>query len=223
MFGGLNVAKPREDADDTLAFVTRLALDGSYAEHVAHNLAVFPAIVRSRGVFFLGISRLLEARKGKQTVDEMLAHANVGNRVVAFKAYPHRDFYKLYYLAARVLAPQLRFDDALNYVARTFFPIFRESILGKTISALMGDGPADVLPLLTKAYNMSVEANEHVLELTGRREAVWRARVEPVKWYPQTFQGIVQGALPDEQQLQVLIDAQQRNGELMDYVFRIRW
>lgn len=224
MFGAVQVAAPRNAALDAVEFVTKLQLEAGDLDQLARNLGEFPESVRSRGVFVLGLTRLIGARKGRQTADEALCHAGISSRVVAFKSYPHRDFYKLYYLATRLLAPHRPFDEGLCDVARTFFPIFRESILGKTISALMGERAGDVLPLLSKAYNMSVEGNDHALELmTCKREAVWRARVEPVAWYQRTFEGIVRGALPEERELQILLDAQKRVGELIEYAFRIRW
>ena len=209
-------------ASDAHDFATKLGLEGPDLQQVARNLATFPTSVRCRGVFFLGLTRLLESRRGRASVPEMLAQISM-SRIVAFKSYPHRDFYKLYYMAARYLAPTRRFDEGLADISRNFFPIFRESILGKTISALMGDRPADVLPLLAKAYNMSIEGNVHALELVSAREAVWSAQVEPVAWYPNTFSGIVQGALPNEPGLQITVDARKPAGELIDYRFRIRW
>lgn len=213
----------RDAAQDALDFAVGLGIEGTDLQQVARNLASFPTTVRSRGVFFLGLTRLLEQRRGRASVPEALASASMPGRIVAFKSYPHRDFYKLYYLATRYLSPTRRFDEGLAEIAKTFFPIFRESILGKTISALMGDRPADVLPLLAKAYNMSVEGNSHVLELLGPREALWRAQVEPVSWYPRTFEGIVQGALPAEKALRVQIDDQRPVNNLVAYAFRIRW
>lgn len=221
--GSLAASVAQDSAQDALDFAVGLGLEGADLQQVARNLASFPASVRSRGVFFLGLTRMLESRRGRGSVPEALAMAAMSTRIVAFKSYPHRDFYKLYYVATRYLAPTRRFDDGLAEVAKTFFPIFRESILGKTISALMGDRAQDVLPLLAKAYNMSVEGNTHLLELTGPKEAVWRATVEPVVWYPRTFEGIVMGALPSEKSLRIHLDAQKPVSNLVEYAFRIRW
>jgi uncharacterized protein (TIGR02265 family) len=221
--GSMIASASRDASQDSLDFAIGLGLEGADLQQVARNLASFPASVRSRGVFFLGLTRMLESRRGRSSVPEALAQVAMSTRILAFKSYPHRDFYKLYYVATRYLAPTRRFDEGLAEVAKTFFPIFRESILGKTISALMGERAQDVLPLLAKAYNMSVEGNSHVLDLTGPREAVWRATVEPVAWYPRTFEGIVQGALPGEKALMISIDAQKPISNLVEYAFRIRW
>ena len=51
---------------------------------------------------------------------------------------------------------------------------------GKTMSALMGDKPRTILPLLAKAYNLSTEGNLHEAELTGEREVTWRCVAESI-------------------------------------------
>jgi uncharacterized protein (TIGR02265 family) len=193
------------------------------ARVVDQNLAQFPDVVRCRGVFFTGLTRIAEKARGPAALARLLARAECGANHLAFKWYPHADFYRLYYLAARELYPKLPFAEALREVAQTFFPIFRESLLGKTLTAFMGKEPPEVLPLLAKAYDISIEGNRHELKSLSGHEAIWTATVEPVVWYPATFEGIVRGALPSCRTLEFEHAAPASEGPLTTYVFRLHW
>lgn len=192
-------------------------------EIVARNLLLFPSQIKVRGIFFEGLSRVVGEARGPDAMGELLARAGVSARTTAFRAYPHRDFYKLYYLAARLLYPNARMPEALRRVARTFFPIFKNSLVGRTMSALMGDRPTTILPLLARAYNVSVEGNDHKAELDGERSLVWRCEVEPAEWYPDTFAGIVEGAMPADVAPRVHVEERAAAAGLARYRFRIDW
>ena len=192
---------------------------------VAQNLFVIAPTQTVRGVFFEGVSRVVAEAKGAGAVAELLVRAGVPARTVAFRAYPHRDFYKLYYLAARLLYPALPLTTSLRELARTFFPIFKSSLLGKTMSALMGDNPRTILSILAKAYNISVDGNEHACEITGDREILWRCKVEPVDWYPETFGGIIEGTMATHRTAQCRVKMQERRPHLgmTHYTFKVTW
>ena len=192
-------------------------------EIVARNLLLFPAQIKVRGVFFEGLSRVVAEAKGPGAMAELVARAGVGAKTTAFRAYPHRDFYKLYYLAARLLYPTARMAEALQKVARTFFPIFKSSLVGRTMSALMGDRPTTILPLLARAYNVSVEGNDHQAELAGERSLLWRCEVEPVEWYTETFAGIVEGAMPAGCAPRISVEERAPAASMARYRFRIDW
>jgi uncharacterized protein (TIGR02265 family) len=217
---------------------------------VERNLAGFPPEVRVRGVFFVGISEIVARSKGPAALAEIKRAAGTPDHVVAFRQYPHADFYRFYYVAARALHPNVPLPTALRLVARSFFPIFRESLLGKTMSALMGTEPKTLLPLLPRAYNLSVEGTHHEAEVVGERAIVWRARAEAVTWYEETFQGIIEGTAPPAApladdgarpwssrlrgsaadratiapvSLAVTTVSKTVDGKLADYVFQITW
>jgi uncharacterized protein (TIGR02265 family) len=192
-------------------------------ETVARNLLAVPTMIRVRGVFFEGLSRIVGESQGRAAMAALVARAGVASKTTAFRAYPHRDFYKLYYLAARLLYPTAPMADALRQTARTFFPIFKSSLLGRTMSALMGDRPSTILPLLARAYNLSVEGNQHMPELSSERLLVWRCEVEPVEWYVETFAGIVEGAMPADAQVRIRVEERAAAGNLARYRFRIDW
>jgi uncharacterized protein (TIGR02265 family) len=200
--------------------VTTLRAD---QEIIARNLLLFPSQIRVRGIFFEGLSRLVAEQKGPGAMAELLTRAGVSNKTTAFRAYPHRDFYKLYYLTARLLHPTERMGEALRLVARTFFPIFKNSLVGRTMSALMGDRPTTLLPLLARAYNVSVEGNDHHTEVVGERSLAWRCEVEPVEWYTETFSGIVEGAMPPELAARIHVEERAPAATMARYRFRIDW
>lgn len=192
---------------------------------IARNLVAFAPEMQVRGVFFEGLARIVRQAKGEVALTQLLRNAGAPEHAIAFRHYAHRDFYKLYYLAARLLFPAESFGRSLRLTARTFFPIFRDSLLGKTMNALMGDKPRTILPLLAKAYNLSVAGNEHTSELVGEREIAWGCRVEPVEWYEQTFAGIIEGTVPegDQTALHVRTVSKSLRGSGIDYRFEITW
>lgn len=204
-----------------------------YAEHVtpmsadqqtiARNLLAFPPQIKVRGIFFEGISRAVSEAKGPAAMTELVARAGVGVKTTAFRSYPHRDFYRLYYMASRLLHPSASMSEALRRVGRTFFPVFENSLVGRTMSALMGDRPATRLPLLARAYNVSVEGNSHQTEAQGERALVWRCEVEPVEWYTETFAGIIEGAMPAELAPRIRVEERAFAGVMARYRFRIDW
>ncbi|HEX9103928.1 MAG TPA: DUF2378 family protein [Polyangia bacterium] len=192
-------------------------------EAVARNLLLFPPAIKVRGIFFEGVSRIVADSQGPDAMAGLVARAGIAAKTTAFRAYPHRDFYKLYYLAARLLHPTAPLAEAIRLTARTFFPIFKSSMLGRTMSALMGDRPTTILPLLARAYNVSVEGNDHQAELAGPKTLSWRCDVEPVEWYTETFMGIVEGAMPPDVQVRFAVEERGTAGILARYRFRIDW
>jgi uncharacterized protein (TIGR02265 family) len=192
-------------------------------EAVARNLLLFPPTIRVRGIFFEGVSRIVAGSQGPDGMAGLVARAGIAAKTTAFRAYPHRDFYKLYYLAARLLYPTAPLAEGLHSTARTFFPIFKSSMLGRTMSALMGDRPTTILPLLARAYNVSVEGNDHKAELVGKSTLEWRCEVEPVEWYTDTFRGIVEGSMPTDVKVRITVEERGTAGSLARYRFRIDW
>jgi len=200
--------------------VTSLAAD---REIVARNLFMFPPELKTRGLFFEGLSRVVAESKGPTAMANLQAVAGLTQRTTAFRAYPHRDFYRLYYLASRLLYPSARLAESTRLTARTFFPIFRNSLLGRTMSALMGDRPSTLLPLLAKSYNLSVEGNDHKAELKSDHELLWTCEVEPIDWYTETFSGIVEGAMPANTPVQIRVEERAIAGTRARYQFRLTW
>lgn len=192
-------------------------------EIVARNLLAFPPTVRVRGIFFEGLSRVVGESQGPTAMEKLLVKAGITTKTTAFRSYPHRDFYKLYYLAARLLHPATPLSTGLRNTARTFFPIFKNSLVGRTMSALMGDRPQTILPLLARAYNVSVEGNDHQTEAAGDQTLLWRCDVEPVEWYVDTFTGIVEGAMPPDVRVKISVDERTTGNDLAHYKFRIEW
>jgi uncharacterized protein (TIGR02265 family) len=193
---------------------------------IARNLVMFPPETLVRGVFFEGLSRIITQSKGAAALAELQRAAGVSRQIVAFRHYPHRDFYRLYYLASRALHPSQPLPTALRLVGRTFFPIFRSSMLGKTMSAFMGNESRTILPLLAKAYSLSVSGNDHASELVDDHNLEWTCRVEGVEWYEETFAGIIEGTAPDgvsPTSLKVKTLAKSTDGAFTRYRFKITW
>jgi uncharacterized protein (TIGR02265 family) len=191
---------------------------------IARDFELFPAACQVRGVFFEGLSRVV-AKQGGITMAELFTRAGVSPRKIPFSLYPHRDFYRLYFLAARALHPRLTLPAGLSQVARTFYPIFRESMVGKTMSAFIGDDPPTLLERLSQAYSLSIPWNEHRVERTGASEVTWRCKVEPSSFYKDVFTGIVTGTTESHgtMALRVTADTFRIEGDCGRHVFKIRW
>jgi uncharacterized protein (TIGR02265 family) len=211
------------DLAQATEFAKRVTPIATEQAEVARNLAAFPPQIRVRGLFFEGLARIVGQMHGPGAMADLAERAGLPGKTTAFRAYPHRDFYRLYYLAARSLYPTTPLADSVRLVARTFFPIFQDSLLGRTMTALMGDQPATILPLLARAYNLSVEGNLHSADLRGARELVWSCEVEPVEWYSATFTGIIEGAMPPGATARVLVEERTKAPGGMRYRFRIHW
>jgi uncharacterized protein (TIGR02265 family) len=211
--------------DEAEAFAAQVTSVASDQATIARNLVAMSPAIQVRGVFFEGLSRIVRQAKGDAALAQLRLRAGTPAHVIAFRHYAHRDFYKLYYLVARLLYPSETLPRSLRLTARTFFPIFRDSLLGKTMNALMGDKPATILPLLAKAYNLSVAGNEHTSQQVSPQEIAWSCRVEPVEWYDQTFAGIVEGTVPEGETiaLQVRTVSRALRGGAVDYRFQLTW
>jgi uncharacterized protein (TIGR02265 family) len=207
------------------AFAQSMPIASEDRARVTRNLACYPPDMAVRGLFFEGIFRIVDQRLGSVALGQIRRAAGLGEHIVPFRQYPHRDFYKLYYLTVSRLHAGTPFDAGLRRVAQTFFPIFRSSLLGRTMSALMGDEPRTILPLLSKAYNLSVSGNTHTSRMTGERELTWQCRVEPVEWYEHTFTGIIEGTMTPEQRRSLVIDTRTKavGPAGASYEFVIRW
>src|SRR5690348_11654803 len=92
-------------ANEFAQHVTSLAAD---RDIVARNLLVFPPEQKVRGLFFEGLARVVAESKGPAAMANLQAVAGLTQRTTAFRAYPQRDFYRLYYLASRLLYPSAR-------------------------------------------------------------------------------------------------------------------
>lgn len=206
-------------------FALRVTSVSSEQATIAKNLAAMPPEIQVRGVFFEGLARAVQQARSDTAALQLQRKAGIPAHSIAFRHYAHRDFYKLYYLTARLLYPAEKLAAALRITSRTFFPTFRNSLLGKTMGALMGERPTTILPLLSRAYNLSVAGNEHTSELVGEREVNWKCRVEPVEWYDQTFAGIIEGTVVDgESPLpRVRMLSKALRGGAGEYQFQITW
>ena len=146
-------------------------------------------------MFFDGLVNVIRKEIGPAGASDMMVRCGVKGRAIPFSFLPHRDFYKLYFTAAAELYPRESLAMGLQHIAETFYPVFRSSMVGRTMGALMGDNPSRILDRLVDAYNMSIQDNEHSVKQVGEREMRWQCRVEPNPYYDHTFRGIVNGTI----------------------------
>lgn len=207
------------------AFAREFGPDRGARSGITTTLERFPHACQVRGMFFEGLANVVRNQLGAIETNELMDRVGVPRRCVAFSLYPHRDFYKLYFAAAPRLHPTLPFAEAMGRIAETFYPVFRESMLGRTMAPLMGREPAKILGRLSKAYSISIPWNEHKLTSGGDRAATWECRVEPSVFYPNTLRGIVRGTLAshDVEDARVEVVSVQEMSDQSRYTFEISW
>jgi uncharacterized protein (TIGR02265 family) len=204
-------------------FAVAITSSGRDRAIIAKNLFELPPELLIRGFFFDGLCQIVAKTRDDATLKKLQRTAGVPERLTPFSQYMVRDFYKLYYHTAALLHAELPFAQAIRKVTQTFFPIFKKSMVGKTLAAFMGSTPDTIIPVVNKAYNVSVSGNEHTLKLVTKNEVVWACKVEPVVWYPESFQGIVEGAMPAGQSIRLETLEKKDEDKLIRYVFRITW
>ncbi|MFK8002119.1 MAG: DUF2378 family protein [Polyangiales bacterium] len=207
------------------AFAREFGPDRNSQSGITTTLERFPHACQVRGMFFDGLANVVRKKLGAIETNELMDRVGVPRRCVGFALYPHRDFYKLYFAAAPRLHPSVSFADALGRIAETFYPVFRESMLGRTMAPLMGREPAKILSRLAQAYSISIPWNEHKLTPGGDSAATWECRVEPSTFYPNTLRGIVRGTLAshDVDDARVEVVSVQELSDQSRYTFEITW
>ncbi len=110
-------------------------------------------------------------------------------------------------------------------LAASFYPIFKQSMVGRTMAPLMGTSPLQILSRLVDAYRLCVPMNTHELSRTGASEAEWTCQVEPGALYPAIFRGVVLGTMHAQgvgaPAVQLVSAGSLGYGQR--YVFSIRW
>ena len=220
-WGALDIGR-----DTAWTFAQHLRLDERDARSVAETLEYFPHQCQVRGMFFDGLVNVIKSEYSATTANELMRETGVKGRMIPFAFLPHRDFYKLYFAAAARLHPNRPLGDGLEAIAKTFYPVFRSSMVGRTLGVMIGKDPRKVLERLVDAYNLSVQDNEHAVRPVGTRSMIWECRVEPSPFYNRTFAGIVAGTMdshgvraPRIEQISRIADG--RNN--VRWVFGIKW
>lgn len=213
------------DASEADAFAELVDVTTHDRERVRRILQEFPVACQVRGMFFQGLVDTIARSRCLEDAKALVKRGGVRTRFVPFTLMPHRDFYKLYFLASALVYPGYPLEHGFERIAEDFYPTFRSSMVGRTISAFIGSEPITVLERLAQAYRVSVPWNEHEVEADGIRGARWRCKVEPSDLYPATFRGIIRGTMQshgvDEPSVD-LLDSK-RQGDAMRFEFGIQW
>ncbi|MCA9640443.1 MAG: DUF2378 family protein [Polyangiaceae bacterium] len=213
------------DPAEAEAFAAQVEVTSRDRERIRRVLSEFPVACQVRGMFFQGLVDTIARSRTYEVAKELVKRGGVRTRFVPFSLMPHRDFYKLYFLASAVLYPGSPLETGFERIAEDFYPVFRSSMVGRTISAFIGSEPITVLERLAQAYRVSIPWNEHDVEAEGARGARWRCKVEPSDLYPATFRGIIRGTMQSHGVSEPTVDLvdSSRQGDAIRYVFAIQW
>lgn len=177
-------------------FASGLAISTQDRISVARTLYEFQPDAMVRGMFFGAIRHALARAVGDAEAMRIEREQGIGERLIPFSLYPHRDYYRLWFAAIPHTHPGRPMAHGIERIAEGTFPVFLSSAAGRGVSMLPEATPPElVLERLEQAYNVGVPHNEHKLELLGDGRARWRAIVEPSPFYPETLIGILRGAM----------------------------
>lgn len=197
LFGGLPDPNAAVGAfSHSEAFMGHLGLEGEVRTAVQRCLDTFPEGCESRGLFFEGLIETLTNELGAADTGTMCDRAGFAYRLQSFALYPHRDFYRLFYQAARKLHPTRPLPEGLSRIAELFYPnMFAKNLAGKTLAAFLRKDPVSVMARLVDAYRIAVPWTEHRFEAASAGSSAhrWMCKVEPCPFYPTTFAGIATG------------------------------
>ncbi len=210
---------------DAESFAAPLKLRNADHKKVCTALSNFPALCKSRGMFATGILEAVSRVHGKEKANSIREIAGYPRRINPFGLYPHEDFYRLYYSSAAALYPEKSLADGMRLVAEDFYPIFTQSLVGRTMSMLIGNTPQVVLGRFIEAYKIATPWCEHSIEASSDNEVVWKCKVEPCANYAATFAGICTGMVRTVTGIapQFEIVSHQSSRDHQRFVFRITW
>jgi uncharacterized protein (TIGR02265 family) len=77
------------------------------------------------------------------------------SRYVSLDDYPARDYHALVAQAAAKLHPDVPLREGLRRLGRSAFPTLRESMVGRMVFGVVGDDPAALFKLVSKAWSLS--------------------------------------------------------------------
>ena len=103
--------------DDAVAYAGKLNLTASDREKIVRCLGSFPVACKSRGMFFEGVLDAVKRMNGEAAARAVIEDADIKYRITNFGLFPHRDFYKIFYRAARLIHPRSSISDAMHLVA----------------------------------------------------------------------------------------------------------
>jgi uncharacterized protein (TIGR02265 family) len=187
--GGSNLI---EKGTDARSFAERQGFREPERSVVINTLTHFPDECQSRGLFFLGLMDQLHRARGPQA-HRLVEELGLPTRVQNFGFVQHRDFYKLFFTAARLLHPGRSLEAGMEAIAESFYPVFSTSLAGRTLAAMLSRDPSSVLSRFVDAYRIACPWNEHAFEPSPSGAHRWRCRVEPCDYYPRIIQGICRG------------------------------
>ena len=162
-------------------FAARVPVTPAERGRIARTLYDFPMECQVRGMFFQGLVDTVTRTADRTVCDRLLTESGVHTRFIPFVLMPHRDFYKLYFLAAATLFPRMPLEHGFERIAEDFYPTFKDSMVGRTLSAFIGKDPFTVLDRLAQAAHKSVMSPEV-------RERMSGDGAEPIGSSPSEFQ-----------------------------------
>lgn len=173
------------------------------------HLAKVPAGATVKGMFLSSTVETVKARGGGLLT---------GEKFTAFRDYPLTRTLELLAEGASLVFPERSLRDGMRRLARPAFPVFADSMIGRTIFAAIGRDPKPVLGLASRAWRHATNTGK--LESEPVDDTAVRVRVSDFLLTEMVAVGIAEGVLQACGRQGVVVRRMQSPS---DGEFLIRW
>lgn len=167
-------------------------------EDVERELQSRLALVEStegiRGMHFVAVLDTVRFLGGEQAVTRLIESGDFPADMDPSELYPVPPFMRLFFAAARLLAPQLGgVEEAMRQIGVQGTLAFINSMFGAEVRSQVGGEPKRLVEMLPEAYRMAINFGELQVEWTGPRAGRIHMRriFTPVAYN----EGMLEGAL----------------------------
>jgi uncharacterized protein (TIGR02265 family) len=165
-------------------------VDLSRAVDLNAHLGALPKNATIKGMFFDYVAEI-----GSSHIQRRELYKTAGvepRRYVPFLDYPARDYMRLLYTAASAMSPSV--SRGLHRIGLGIYPLFKTSIVGKTMFEVFGRSPDRTLPHGHRGWAVSMNFGEVTTEIAGTEQIVYSFKNLPLFLSCYQF-GVIAGAL----------------------------
>lgn len=161
---------------------------------LASRLALVEPTEGIRGMHFAAVLDTVRFLGGEQAVSRIIEGGDYPKDIDLTELYPVPPFMRLFFTAARLLAPQLGgIEEAMRQLGVQGTLAFINSMFGAEVRQQVGGEPKRLVEMLPEAYRMAINFGELEVEWTGPRSGRIHMRriFTPVAYN----EGMLEGAL----------------------------
>jgi len=187
---------------------------------LSSRLAVVEATEGIRGMHFAAVLDTVRFLGGERAVTRIIEDGDLPADMDLTEFYPVSPFMRLFFSAARLLAPQLGgFEGAMRQLGVQGTLAFINSMFGAEVRQQVGGEPKRLVEMLPEAYRMAINFGELQVEWTGERAGRIHMRriFTPVAYN----EGMLEGALRAVGAQDIQVHGEQTS--LLDSEYTLAW